>query len=207
MTNRAIQRISTLFICAIALSSCAYMQTHKNIEESARVMPGYHLASHVSLYKAGGNYYLELDTQKLRKHYPTIYDSILLKQNNAPWFTKAGQGDTKVYCPISEGTATVLQRKDGYSELSVLKAEVETSRKQWTDSLPEGARRCNISAELTGNAETWADEAAAPAVPVGMKVAGTLEQVVVDWPGTVLYNAAIPFMAPFVFFHQFLTEE
>ena len=40
-----------------------------------------------------------------------------------------------------------------------------------------------------------------------MQILSTLDEVIIDWPGTILYNLAIPVMAPFVFFHEFLDEK
>ena len=196
-----------LFTGAVFLSSCAYMQTHKNIEENFREHSGYHLNAQIQLYRAGGNYYLEVEKQTLRLHYPVIYDSIFLTDNNDPEFIRTSNNSTKVYQKISAGTAAVLQRTDGYAELTVLSDELKDTSNTWVDTLPTGAQRCNIRAEIAGSAITWTENESVAKAPVAIRALSTVDQVIVDWPGTVLYNLAIPVMAPFVFFHEFLNEQ
>ena len=192
---------------AVFLSSCAYMQTHKNIEENSREHIGYHLNSGLQLYRAGGDYYLSVARQRLRMHYPAIYDSIFLIRNNDPAFTQIGDEQTTVYRKISAGTATVLQLKDGYAELSVLCDELRNSDSSWLETLPAGAQPCGIKATIDGEATTWVQPGSGTAVSPCIKLVSTIDEVIVDWPGTILYNLAIPVMAPFAFFHEFLNEE
>lgn len=196
-----------LFTGAVFLSSCAYMQTHKNIEENSREHIGYQLNSGIQLYRAGGDYYLAVEQQRLRMHYPAIYDSIFLIRNNEPEFIKLGDEQTRVYRRISTGTATVLQREDGYAELNVLSDELRSSNTDWLTSLPAGARPCSIKADISGKEATWLQPGSGTEVSAGIRTLSTLDEVFVDWPGTVLYNLAIPVMAPFVFFHEFLNEK
>lgn len=196
-----------LFTGAVFLSSCAYMQTHKNIEENSREHIGYQLDSEIKLYRAGGDYYLAAEQRRLRMHYPAIYDSIFLIRNNEPEFIQLGNEQTMVYHKISAGTATVLQREDGYAELSVLSDELRSSDTGWLTSLPAGSRPCSIKADITGKNAIWTQPGSSPDVSTGIRVLSTIDKVFVDWPGTVLYNLAIPVMAPFVFFHEFLNEK
>lgn len=196
-----------LICTCLLLSSCAYMQTHKNIEEAARSHNGYELTSALELYRAGGTYYLAAEKQQLRKHYPAIYDSIFLDGNNAPTWEPLNQGQEKVYRSISAGTATILQRADGYASLDVLSDELKSGTSGWIPTLPAGAQRCKVNAEITGNSTIWAGTEAPTAIPVGIRLLSAIDRVCIDWPGTILYNTAIPVMAPFVFFHQFLNED
>lgn len=196
-----------LFTGAVFLSSCAYMQTHKNIEETGREHTGYQLNSEMQLYRAGGDYYLAVEQQRLRMHYPAIYDSIFLIQNNEPEFIQIGNDQTRVYHKISAGTATVLQREDGYAELSVLSDELRNNDTGWLKTLPAGAQSCSIKADIAGTATTWAEPGSGTEVSTSMQILSTLDEVIIDWPGTILYNLAIPVMAPFVFFHEFLDEK
>ncbi len=198
---------SILLSSSLILSSCAYMQTHKNIEESYRQRSGYQLTPELELYQAGGRYYLAADKQAYRKDYPAIYDSIFLKGKNEPALIKIGQDSTKVYRSISSGTAQVLQMENGYADLAVLSDELKSSSGEWMTSLPANSRRCKTRAEITGTTTTWLNEETPQPVPAGIKALSIIDQVVIDWPGTILYNTAIPIMAPFVFFHEFLNEE
>ena len=189
------------------LSSCAYMQTHKNIEEAGRQHTGYQLATPLKLYRAGGQYYLAAEQQQLRMHYPVVYDSIFLNENNAPSFRSITSENPTVYFPISRGTGEVMLRQDGYVELSTLKGELQDSGATCSTTLPGGATECRIQATVQGDSATWINPEASTSPGIGTTILSTLDQVVIDWPGTVLYNAAIPIMSPFVFFHQFLNEE
>ena len=196
-----------LFTGAVFLSSCAYMQTHKNIEENHREHTGYHLGIDFQLYRAEGIYYLGVEKQQLRIHYPVIYDSIFLTDHNEPEFIRINNESTRVYRQISTGTATVLQRTDGYAELRVLCDELQNSATPWIESLPAGAQPCGIKAEIVGSSITWPEEGSATEAPLVIRTLSTVDQVLIDWPGTLLYNIAIPVMAPFVFFHEFLNEQ
>lgn len=206
MTMSGIKHILLITSFAI-LSSCAYMQTNKNVRENSRTHTGYQITSTLSLHKAGGTYYLEAEQQQLRKHYPAIYDSAFLKQHNKPWFEQAGGESLSSYHPISNSTAEILQRKDGYIELSTLKAELEENPDSWTTTLPAGSRSCIVKAEVKGESETWAGNEQPVPVSSPALILGAADFVCVDIPGTILYNAAIPFMAPIIFFYEFLTEE
>ncbi len=189
------------------LSSCAYMQTHKNIEEGFREHTGYTLSSGLELYRAGGAYYLAAQKKQLRIHYPVIYDSIFLSRNNDPEYRSIGNNTECVYRQISTGTALVLQRADGYADLNVVRDELQNNAAQWLTSLPANAQKCKINAEIIGTSVTWPEAETATEAPLGIRVLSTTDQVLVDWPGTLLYNIAIPVMAPFVFFHEFLNEQ
>ncbi len=203
MSYRCIRHFSLIAVL-LGLSSCAYMQTHKNIEEASRLHTGYHLQTPLELYRAGGQYYLAVEQQQLRVHYPTIHDSIFLNENNDPWFSNRDTQNPLVFLPISKGTAEVLQLQDGYAELSVLSDELKGST---SCSKPSGAQRCPIRATVEGTACTWIDAAQSEPVSPGIQLLSAVDRVLIDWPGTVVYNAAIPVMAPFVFFYQFLNED
>ncbi len=205
MTSRAFLR-TCLLTGSVFLSSCAYMQTHKNIEESFSQHAGYQLSPDFQLFKAGKSYYLTIDRMSLKKTYPVIHDSIFLKDNNAPSLEPIAGTSATAYKEISAGTATVLQQNSGYADLSVLKDELNSSDTPWLDALPAGAVNCRIRAEIVGQAITWTDENASATTPTAIKILSTFDQLCIDWPGTVLYNVAIPVMAPFVFFHEFLNE-
>lgn len=206
MTSRAFLRTS-LLTGSVFLSSCAYMQTHKNIEESFIQHDGYQLSPDFQLFKAGKSYYLSIDKMSLKKTYPVIHDSIFLKDDNAPSLEPIAGTSATVYKEISAGTATVLQQNNGYGDLSVLKDELNSSNTPWLDDRPAGAETCRIQAEIVGQTVTWTDKNSSTDLSTGIKILSTFDQVFIDWPGTLLYNVAIPVMAPFVYFHEFLNED
>ena len=183
------------------------MQTHKNIEEGFREHTGYTLSNGLELYRAGGNYYLAAQKKQLRIHYPAIYDSIFLSSNNAPEYRNTGSDTECVYRQISAGTALVLQRTDGYADLNVVCDELQNSTTPWLTSLPANASKCAIKAEVTGTSITWPEAGSATEAPLGIRALSAVDRVLIDWPGTLLYNISIPVMAPFVFFHEFLNEQ
>lgn len=196
-----------ILLASLHLSSCAYMQTHKNIEEAARRYQGYELTPELELYKTGGKYYLATSRHEMQKHYPVIHDTIFLDSNNNPTWEKTGSQHEKVYLPISSGTATVLQRKDGYASLQVLSDEIQNNQVTALAQLPATAQRCTVNAEITGDTIIWPADSNTPEAPLSLKILSTVDRVCIDWPGTLAYNIAIPVMAPFVFFHQFLNED
>lgn len=192
---------------SVFLSSCAYMQTHKNIEEAFREHTGYRISPNLELFRAGGNYYLAVEKQQVRIHYPAIYDSIFLDGNNEPELKTIDNTHTKVYRQISKGTAEVLQRHDGYADLAVLSDELKNNPYSWESHQPPGSRSCALSAHINGNTVTWIDNETTPEAPIAARLLSTTDRVLIDWPGTVLYNVSIPIMAPFVFFYEFLNEQ
>lgn len=198
---------SFLLVGSVFLSSCAYMQTHKNIQENYQEHTGYRLTPQLELYRAGGHYYLAAEKQQLRLHYPVIHDSIFLSGNNEPTLEKVNSDTVKVYRRISDGTAQVLQLQDGYATLPVLSDEIKNSSSPWLPALPAGAHRCTTQATVEGNPETWKEGEATREAPFSIRLLSKADQVLVDWPGTILYNVAIPIMAPFVFFHEFLNDK
>lgn len=188
------------------LSSCAYMQTHKNIEESYRQSTGYAITPSLELYKAGNEYYLAVEKMSVRMRYPVIHDSIFLTGSNEPVLERTNPDTQIVYRHISRGTALVLQAGDGYADLTTLSDELRNDGEPWLTSLPAGASRCHTKAEIAGKGITWKEEDESVSPPLSVCMLSTVDRVFIDWPGTILYNAAIPVMAPFVFFHEFLND-
>ena len=191
----------------VFLPSCAYLQTHKNVEESYRTHQGYTMHPEIDLYQSGNQYYLGVTKQELRMHFPAINDSVFMTGRNNPTFEPTGEGGGKMYRQISNGTATVLQRTDGYAEMQTLSDELLSSTGNWLDKLPANAVKCGVKAEIQGESVTTTTGTSSETIPVSGQILSAIDQVVIDWPGTVLYNIAIPFMAPFVFFSEFLNEQ
>lgn len=198
-----------LFAVVQCFTSCAYVQTHKNVEESFYLHEGARLSDKPVLYQAGGQYLLEAELCSLRKRYPVVRDTIFLNRDNEPVFHVEQQQGKVLYYPISDGTATVLQRADGYASLSILRDEMQRSAPIM--ALPRGARLCTVKAQFAEQDVPNAGVAInrrVPEVPVaGERFLTYADMVLVDGPGTLGYNCLIPVMAPFVFFHRFLNEE
>lgn len=197
------------------LSSCAYVQTHENVQEFFTQRAGDELAAPLKLGKVGGSWYLctKSCAGGVTKHYPVVHDEILLDGHNEPQL-EAGQGgvdkNAPTAWPISAGTATVLMREDGYATLETLADEMLRSRAGRLDILPRGMQFYPVKAQIVGAEKPTyllRDGDAAPELSLAQKAVVQADRVLVDWPLTAAYNCAIPFMAPVVFFYQFLTEE
>lgn len=198
-----------LMLGAQFFTSCAYVQTHKNVEEAFCRYEGARIADTPELYRAGERYLIAAERCELSKHYPAVHDTIFFDDDNEPKFHVEHSKGKKVYYPVSAGTAQVLQREDGYAALPLLRDEVQ--RHAALTALPRGARRCEVKAQLAETDSPNAGVTAGPrepeTLPLWVRGLSQTEQVMIDWPATLGYNCAIPLMAPFVFFHRFINEE
>lgn len=206
MTNSPLLKVCLITASAF-LSSCAYLQTHKNIEESFRQHTAYALSPDIELYKSGDGYYVALEKQQVKVHYPVLHDSVFLVQNNEPELIKASDDTTKAYRQISKGTAHVLQMPNGYAELSVLGDEIKSSKSEILTALPAGAKLCTTTAQIEGDTISWKEQRSVDEAPFAARLLSSADFLLIDCPGTLLYNISIPIMAPFVFFHEFLNEQ
>lgn len=207
------KKLLLLAVSALFLNSCAYVQTHKNVEESFYTYQGYRLCEPLSLLQRGNDWYLVAEPVALQKSYPAIYDSVFFKDKNEPVFEMAGQGTESqpMMHRISHGTATVLQRADGYASLTTLCDELKMTPGEWIKA-PLNHRGVPVRATLSRENETAdiiveEDSRTAQGSQIAERILSAADRVVVDIPGTVMYNVAIPFMAPFVFFREFLQED
>lgn len=205
----------------VGLSSCAYVQTHKNVQESFVHRQGDQLAAPLSLGKLGSTWYVctKVCAGGVTKQYPTVHDEILLDENNEPQLQPVGTisaiagGIDKPHAtawPISSGTAMVLMREDGYATLETLADEMLRNRAGRLDVLPRGMQFYPVKAQIAGAEKaTYLLRSAdtEPELTFTQKVLVQTDRVLVDWPLTAAYNCAIPVMAPVIFFHQFLSED
>lgn len=210
------KKLCLISVLAAALcSSCAYMQSNKNITEAGVQYEGCSLnAPELGLYNKGSQWYIKANAQQYSKQYPLFHDSMLLTDNNAPHFKKSGSAEPVACClPISAGTAATLQMTNGYANVIDLQEEISSL-------LPE--RPIRYAHELRGGvshriaAHIEQEDAAEPAVltfkqvnepSAARRALATADFILLDIPGTLAYNVAIPVMAPFVFFSEFLSEE
>lgn len=196
---------------ALLIPSCAYMQTHKNVEELGKVYQGSLLEKGgMSLHSRGGQWYIGAPATKLQKRYPIIHDSVLLTGDNEPTYRAVSSGNTQqqtYYFPISSGTATCLMRDDGYANLADLAEEIRSSRTAPLSALP-GSTRHAIRAQLHApkGSVPLINEQNMPRTGLVNQALSKVDFALVDIPGTIVYNVAIPFMAPFVFFSDFTDE-
>lgn len=194
---------------AALLPSCAYMQTNKSVEELGRRYKGTELKNtSMSLHRQGADWYIGSPLGTYEKSYPIIHDSILFKSNNAPSYTLDVAEASTVYYPISAGTAACLQRNDGYAETYALADEIKRRNGQSLSELPKGT--CiPIKASVVDSkqAATIISADDSDEVPVINQLLSGITFCAIDIPGTLVYNVAIPFMAPFVFFSEFFSGE
>lgn len=189
------------------------MQTNRNIEEMNCHYKGYEICDPIRLYCNGGEYYIAGKQVKLQKKYPIVRDEVLRVYNNDPYMIKSpdsSPNDTLYLHPISRGTATVLQRKDGYANREIIQQEIMMHPKQWTpiQSLPH-ASDCKVQAcVVPSSSPSYITGLREPqCVPFWNRALSKIDFVLVDIPGTVVYNVSIPFCAPFIFFKEFLSED
>ena len=193
---------------ALMLSSCAYVQTHKNVEEMSIYYEGQVLnTNNLELYRSGKSWYITAQQARFKMSYPIVHDEVFRRTDNKPTFKLVPHEENcTIYHPISDQAAEVLRRADGYFDLQGLADEVKRTPGSWVVSLP-GAQRYGISAEIAGKDHLFIEEKRVPKdTPTLNKALGKLDFIVFDIPATLVYNVAIPFMAPFVFFYEFLTE-
>lgn len=204
--------LPVLVVCSLTLSSCAYMQTHKNVRERGCYYEGQLLPppsqEALSLYRKGGEWYLAARRAQFRLKYPVVYDSVFRTDGNEPRHEiLQGSEQGIVYHPISAGTAAVLQRPDGYAELETLAEELRTTPGEWISSLP-GAVSYPVRAQIVGgHAVTLPGKRYPSQIPLSNRILSQVDRVLIDFPGTLVYNVSIPFMAPFVFFREFSKED
>lgn len=203
-----ITAISTLFCC-----SCAYMQSNKNIKEGNTTYEGCQLnTEQLSLCRKGSQWYLTTAVEAYEKRYPLIYDSVLLADNNEPHFEKVATTQPMAcYLPISAGTAATLQMQHGYANAQDLAAEVNRLMLEkpviYAPQMGKVVHR-NINAHIDkGEKPVILTFKCTESTTTAQHVLAAVDFVLVDIPGTLAYNVAIPVMAPIVFFSEFFNSE
>lgn len=203
-----VYRVVMGIIMGFVVSSCAYMQTHKNVEEVGSYYAGHLLRQQdMQLYRAGEKWYLAAYPAKFRLKYPVVYDSVFRRKNSAPHFQLINYEQQLHFHEISPSAAKVLMRPDGYFRMDALVDNIKKNSGEWISHLPAGASRLPVHAELSGHQSQSIEEKRVPSKKtlLGLTL-GKIDFIIVDVPGTLAYNVAIPFMAPFVFFYEFSTE-
>lgn len=199
-----------MLAAALCLSSCAYLQTHKNVKEAFHTCEGYRVVEPLQLYSAGNTWYIAVQPETMRKHYPVLHDSIFLDTDPAPSYSTINNKPPHNYKRISGSTAKVLLRNDGYYTFNSLMEEMNSMQDKPLTALPAGAARHQIHAMVqtraSDNKATVLSRTPESTPAVGQALAA-VDFVCIDVPGSVAYNVAIPVMAPFVFFYNFITEE
>ncbi len=199
--------LALLLISSILISSCAYMQTHKNIEQWGTYQDGFKVIKPDYIYLSQGDWYIKTEQYKLQRHYPIVHDSVFLEIMDYK-LIPISQCEGIVYHRISQGTATVLQRKDGYATLSTLSKEIERDAHCGHSTLPHASKK-HVRALIHAGKDTdlVIKKPVEPSPSFGVKTLSNLDLVFVDTPGTIIYNIAIPFAAPFVFFYSLSKDE
>lgn len=196
-------------MAAAMLSSCAYMQTNKNIRELGATYHGTELKPEtLSLHRKGSQWYLGSPSGEYSKRYPAIHDEVFFKDDNSPTYTLKQTDGGRLYYPISTGTATCLQRTDGYAQTDALATEIQRLGGTPQSTLPKATAHTIRAEVVPGQRSSMLPGKRSPQEP-GMpaRILAGLDTCTVDALGTAVYNVAIPIMAPFVFFYEFLSED
>ncbi len=200
-------RLAATLLLATLLPSCAYMQTNKNVEEQGRIFPGYSLEKPRQLHRVGDAWYVEATPADYRLHHDYVHDNVFRKTNEPEMKLLGATADSPAYHAISPHTAAVLLREDGYATSEALSKELSESTEPWLTSLPSSTTH-TVKAQVEGTDTISITREPTPAeVPLGYRFLSKLDFLIVDIPGTVLYNMAVPVIAPFVFFSEFLEEQ
>lgn len=188
------------------------MQTSKSIAEMGCHYEGKLISptecSTWNIYKSRGKWYVPALRVDLKKRYPTIHDTVLFTENNEPVYEVLDSESPQkfIYHPISEGTAQVLMRKDGYVNLGDLTEEIKSNPGAWVESLDKPASyavRAHIEYPQDTQQRLIAGTRTPTELPVINRALQGIDLLLVDVPGTIIYNVAIPFMSPFKFFSEF----
>ncbi len=191
---------------ALSLSSCAYVQVHKNVEENGRSFAGHQFTTPAKVYQHKGQWFLAATPAEYRLQHPAVHDSIFQGQTETEMRLISQANEQVAYHPISAGTAKVLMREDGYADLQTLADELKSRPGNWLTELP-GAAAHPIRAQLVGKPVAITSGSTPEEPGFGSKALGSVVFVLVDVPGTLLYNVAIPIAAPIVFFRDFFAED
>ena len=161
-----------------------------------------------NIYKSRGIWYIAARQVELKKKYPIVRDTVLFTDNNEPVYDLvASKAPQKfMYHPISEGTAQVLMRKDGYVNVGDLAEEVKSIPGDWVDTLDKASSypvRAQVVMPKDIRESLIAGMRTPQKTPILNQALRGMDFLLVDIPGTVIYNVAIPFMAPIKFFSEF----
>ncbi len=204
--SRHLLPLALALATAVLTPSCAYMQTHKNVKEMGRRYPGYQLQKPTQLYRARGQWFVAATPAEYRLSHDVVHDNVFRKSNEPQMKLVELTQQAPAYHAISEDTATVLLRSDGYADNAIIAREIEQMNAPWLPSLPQASVH-QVKAQVVGEEQAAVTYAPSPAKPAWTyQLLSGLDFMVVDVPGTVVYNTAVPFIAPFVFFHEFLSE-
>lgn len=198
-----------LLCFGLMLCSCAYVQTHKRVEEMGSYYEGYLLKSDsMRLFRQGDSWFLSAAKARYKRTFPLVHDSVFRRNNYEPSFELVHDASAPmVYHEISSNAAAILQRSDGYFDLRALVGDMQRCSDTWLEELP-GAVSYPIAAHIGGDQSFSIPGSRVPhSTSLSKKALGKLDLVVVDAPLTVGYNVAIPLVAPFVFFYEFLQED
>lgn len=214
MKKHLLLKLCSLGLACAMLSSCAQLQTRRNVSELGADYEGIVCDPPGVLYVQGGRSYVKVDARRLKKRYPILQDKVFFtEQSSDPSYSILQNADSEshvrqLYLPLSDSTATVLRQKSGFCTMEVLMKELLAGMDQAKSSLP-GAEVVPVQGIVDGERCLHAFESTRnPAKPgIALQALSKLDLVFIDVPGTLLYNVSIPVIEPFVFFKRFFTEE
>ncbi len=190
-------------LCASLVSSCSYMQLHKNVEQYGDYYEGFEAMHPEVVYESKGKWYLKGKKYHLRLDYPLIYDTVFM-EGGKPQLEHVGESQGDAYLEISEGTSIALREKNGYATLPILQREIQEMNVTPIDQLAPDAITYRVQAEIPpSEAPIRITHADIHTNRSGLTTTlSYLTLAFVDVPGTIAYNVSIPFMAPFYFFYN-----
>ncbi|MGN0875012.1 MAG: hypothetical protein ACI4OZ_07480 [Akkermansia sp.] len=198
-----------LSLGVLLMPSCVYVQTHKNVEQIGSTTPMGKLERD-RLYRVGDDWCLRAHEVNTKLDYPLIRDEAFTGNTRPAIVSEVGPlSEEPIYIPVSEGTAAVMQREDGYVHIGDLVSEMERFKRHYTAEQARGKVRPAgaIRAEAAGESGAVFVNLGKPSSPSAVgSVLGTADLVFVDTPATLAANALLPVIAPFYFFVDFLSH-
>lgn len=184
------------------------MQSYKNIQYSDVLLEGYELAQPEFIYQSYGKWYVQCHHYIYKKHFPLVHDTIFHDTAHIS-YSKRDDALKSSFHPISQSTATVLLRYTGFSSLDVIAQEIKDKPYKVAFHLPH-AQKFKVKAkfdELSPEQESaLVTITEAPQPSSFWRALSYADFIFIDIPGSVAYNVAIPFMAPYYFFKNIAAD-
>ncbi|MBT9449439.1 hypothetical protein ICN84_05040 [Akkermansia glycaniphila] len=191
---------------AAACTSCSICRTSLDVAERGTTYEGYEITGVDAVWQKGGNYYVRCPHKQFRLHYPWVKDPVFRPELQPAYIPLPQEGETLyAFHRISPDVAYALVHTNGFDMLNQLHTELDATPDAW---IPEpsfsasGVRRIPSKA-IVGDKDKPSLQTAAirsekeTSSAWAWQTLAVLDAIVVDIPGTALYNIAMPLIAPY----------
>lgn len=204
-------QVLPILAAVLLFPQCALVQTSRQVANTGTVYEGYNLGTVDAIWQKGGQYFVRCDSCRFTLHYPWVHDTVLLTDKQTTYTLLPQGGPPRAaFHAISRDVAYALSQTNGYDMMESLNRDIARQGGGWipASQFPVGAAvRTPLRAELANTEahseyEVFVAGKASEMWPAFRWALAGLDAVVIDVPGTALYNAAIPLIVPFVAFHE-----